>query len=85
MREALSFCRPEPLAAAFAQAGLTPIAVCEIVIPTRFGSFDDFWHPFLGQQGPAPTYLASLAPETQDRIRAILQARLPPNPDGTIS
>ncbi|NTU79021.1 MAG: class I SAM-dependent methyltransferase [Chloroflexales bacterium] len=78
-------CRPEPLVAAFAQAGLTSVAVRAIVIPTRFRSFDDLWQPFLGKQGPAPTYLASLGPEAQERIRASLQSRLPRAPDGSIA
>jgi hypothetical protein len=61
------------------------IATRAIDIPTVFRDFDDYWTPFLGKQGTAPTYLASLDAETRERIRALLQSRLTPAPDGTIA
>ena len=78
-------CQPEPLHAAFAAAGLTGVTVEPIVIPTVFTSFEDYWEPFLGRQGPAPSFLASLAPELQEQIRVTLAARLPAAPDGAIA
>jgi len=74
--ERFPLCQPEPLKAVFQDAGLTSIAVRSIAIPTVFRDFDDYWTPFLGKQGPAPTYVASLDGETRDRIREVLQARL---------
>ena len=50
-----------------------------------FRDFDDYWTPFLGKQGTAPAYLASLDAETRERIRARLRTRLAPAPDGTIA
>ena len=41
--------------------------------------------PFLGKQGAAPTYLASLNDETRDRIRDALKARLVANADASIA
>ena len=78
-------CRPEPLKALFRDAGLTAIAVRSIAIPTVFRDFDDYWTPFLGKQGTAPTYVASLDSATRDRIRAVLQARLVAAADGSIT
>lgn len=45
---------------------------------------NDYWIPFLGKQGAAPTYLASLSDEKRDSIRDALQARLPSSADGSI-
>jgi SAM-dependent methyltransferase len=78
-------CQPEPLEAVFQAAGLSAIAVRPIVVPTNFQNFDAYWAPFLGKQGPAPTYLASLGPETREKIRAALQARVPAAADGSIA
>jgi SAM-dependent methyltransferase len=85
--EALRFplCRPEPLAAVFEQAGLSSVTVRSIAVPTVFRDFDDYWAPFLGGQGPAPSYLASVGGETRDHIRALLQERLAPAADGSIA
>jgi SAM-dependent methyltransferase len=55
-------CRPEALAAAWTTAGLR--------------GFDDFWQPFLGGQGAAPAYLASLPVDHREAIRERLHARL---------
>jgi len=50
-----------------------------------FEDFDDYWLPFLGKQGIAPAYLASLPPAARDRIRDQLRARLTPSGDGPIA
>jgi SAM-dependent methyltransferase len=82
--ERFPLCQPEPLEALFRAVGLTAVAVRAIDIPTSFRDFDDYWLPFLGKQGAAPTYLASLDNEMRDRIRAILKTRLIPSGDGSI-
>jgi ubiquinone/menaquinone biosynthesis C-methylase UbiE len=78
-------CRPERLQQCFADAGLDELEVRAVVVPTTFRDFDDYWAPFLGGQGPAPTYLATLPPESRGHLRARLQATLPAQPDGTIA
>jgi SAM-dependent methyltransferase len=83
--ERFPLCQPEPLETLFRGAGLTSISVRPIDIPTVFRDFDDYWIPFLGKQGAAPTYLASLNDEMRDRIRDALKARLVANADGTIA
>lgn len=82
--ERFPLCRPEALAAAFADAGLTQVDVSEIELAMRFTDFDDYWKPFLGGQGPAPAHAVSLPEPVRDRLRNAIRARLPMQPDGTI-
>lgn len=77
-------CHPGPLAALLHDAGLRAVEVRQIDIPTHFRDFDDYWSPFLGGQGPAPTYAMSLAEEQRAVLRERLRARLPVAPDGSI-
>ena len=53
-------CRPEALESLFAGAGLAEVEVGFIDVPTPFTDFEDYWRPFLGGQGPAPSYAMSL-------------------------
>jgi SAM-dependent methyltransferase len=78
-------CRPEPLQELFAGSGLADVAVTPIDVPTRFADFDDYWRPFLGGQGPAPTYVMSLDDTARARLRERLRERLPSAGDGSIS
>lgn len=80
-----SLCTPEKLEQVFASAGLEPIAVSAIDIDTVFANFDDYWRPFLGGQGPAPTYTMSLDDKARARLRNHMQQRLPLQPDGSIA
>lgn len=83
--ERFPLCQPGPLSGLWQEAGLSEVTVSEIEIPTIFHDFSDYWAPFLGKQGAAPTYLASVDDRTREQIRATLQARLEPEPDGTIA
>jgi SAM-dependent methyltransferase len=87
MNEAERFplCQPQPLATLWQDLGLTAVRVRALDIPTVFQNFADYWTPFLGNQGAAPTYLASVDTQTQQRIRAMLEARLQPASDGTLA
>ena len=76
-------CRPEPLADLFASV-LDEVQVRDIEVPTAFRDFDDCWEPFLGAQGPAPAYVASLSEADRDRLRERLRATLPTAADGSI-
>jgi len=78
-------CRPEVLVDLFASAGLRGIEVTAIDITTPFASFEDYWQPFLGGQGPAPAYAMSLDESARARLRDRLCERLPIKADGSIS
>jgi SAM-dependent methyltransferase len=82
--ERFPLCQPKPLKTLFADAGLTSVGVHAIEIATVFRDFDDYWTPFLGKQGAAPTYLAALDSARRERIREVLRARLVSRADGTI-
>ena len=77
-------CRQAPLAQLFREAGLARVEVRSIDVPTVFRDFEDYWSPFLGGQGPAPSYLASLTAEHRQLLRERLQARLPTAEGGAI-
>jgi len=83
--ERFPLCQPAPLQLLFENAGLHTVAVRAIEIPTVFRDFEDYWIPFLGKQGAAPTYLATLDSAQRDQIRAMLRARLTPVVDGSIT
>lgn len=83
-RSRFPLCRPGPLRELFESAGLADVVVDPIDVPTPFRDFDDFWQPFLGGQGPAPSYCATLPQDRRDAIRRELRAVLPVEPDGTI-
>lgn len=77
-------CQPAALEALFTGASLRWIEVHAIEVPTRFRDFDDYWSPFLGGQGPAPTYAMSLSEKRRNALRERLRERLPVGPDGAI-
>src|SRR5215211_7866784 len=77
-------CNPEPLSRLFLSAGLEDVEVRAIEVPTYFRDFDDYWSPFLGGQGPAPSYAMSLSEERRAELRERIQAGLPVALDGAI-
>jgi SAM-dependent methyltransferase len=79
------FCTPEGLEGLFRAAGFADVRTREIVVPTVFASFDDYWKPFLGGQGVAPAYLRGLPAADQDALRDAVRDRLPIAADGSIS
>lgn len=77
-------CQPEPLKQLFDAARLNDIQVRAIDVPTHFRDFDDYWSPFLGGQGPAPSYAMSLDETHRTGLRDYLRAHLPMDKDGSI-
>ena len=75
---------PDPLRAAFTDAGLMDVLTDAIEIPTTFADFDDLWIPFTGGTGQAPTYLATLDPARRDALREALRGNVPIDADGAI-
>jgi ubiquinone/menaquinone biosynthesis C-methylase UbiE len=72
------------LAELFRASGLAHVATKAIELETNFAGFDDYWQPFLGRTGPAPSYLASLAPERREALKERLRLHLPTQSDGRI-
>jgi SAM-dependent methyltransferase len=78
-------CKPDALGRLFETAQLQNVEVRPIEVPTIFRDFDDYWTPFLGGQGPAPSYAMSLSEEHRAALRERIRASLPINSDGSIS
>lgn len=87
MDEGIRFplCRPKALVELFESAGLNGVEVMAIDIPTPFASFEDYWRPFLGGQGPAPAYAMSLSEAARARLRDRIRERIPVEADGSIA
>jgi len=77
-------CQPGPLARLFRDAGLGQAEVRAVDIPTGFRDFEDYWAPFLGGQGPAPSYAMSLSEERRAALRERIRAAIPIAADGSI-
>lgn len=77
-------CSAQGLRTLFADARLADVQVRAIDVTTRFRDFDDYWSPFLGGQGPAPTYAMSLDPLRRDALRERVRRALPVAADGSI-
>ncbi|WP_202880514.1 class I SAM-dependent methyltransferase [Kribbella amoyensis] len=78
------FTKPDPLETMFGEAGFAEVESREIVVPTVFRDFDDYWAPFLGGQGAAPAYVSTMTDDLRDEVRNALRARLPVESDGSI-
>lgn len=82
--ERFPICAPDRLEALMVGIGATEVASRSIDVTTRFTDFEDYWQPFLGGQGPAPTYVAGLSDQTREALRAEVRRRLPVALDGSI-
>jgi SAM-dependent methyltransferase len=77
-------CQPPALEGLFRDAHLRGVETAAIDVPTRFSDFDDYWNPFLGGQGPAPSYVGRLGHEQRVALREHIRATLPIAADGSI-
>jgi hypothetical protein len=78
-------CRRDTLTALFRGGGLDDVRCDPIEIPTVFASFEDYWRPFLGGTGPAPSYIASLDADRRATLARRLEETLRPGRDGTVA
>jgi hypothetical protein len=69
----------------FLDSGLHDVTVRAIEVTRVFSDFDDYWQPFLGGVGAAPSYVAKLNEPQRLALRQRLQATLPQSEDGTIT
>ncbi len=77
-------CRREILEALFGDSGLRHVRSDALEIRTQFASFSDYWEPFLGGTGPAPSYVASLSEDQRAELRKRLERRLVGQSGGNI-
>jgi SAM-dependent methyltransferase len=75
--------KPGELAAAWREAGLHDVVEVSIGIRMEFSSFEDYWAPYDGREGPAAEYVATLGPaERAKLVDAVRAAYLDGEPDG---
>jgi trans-aconitate methyltransferase len=77
-------CRPDILTQLFSSAGFSDVRCDALEITTEFRSFDDYWTPFLGATGPAPTFVSTLEPSNRAALRTRLESMLPSDAHGRI-
>jgi len=78
--------RHSELSSLWLAQGLLAVGERPLVIEQRFASFDDFWRPFLGGEGPAGGYVASLTDARREALRTRLRQRLfDGQPDGPMA
>jgi SAM-dependent methyltransferase len=78
-------CKPEALSELWQSAGLYEVETRAIDVPTSFQNFDDYWTPFLGGQGPAPGFVATLTESDRSALKNLIGSRVPINADGSIN
>jgi hypothetical protein len=78
-------CREGQLESLVRQAGLNEVEATPIEVKTVFKNFDDYWQPFLGNVGPAPSYTMSLNQKDRQSLEDKLRRSLPVEDDGSIS
>lgn len=78
-------CRREALEELFHRGGLGDVRCESVEIATPFSSFEDYWRPFLGGTGPAPTYVSSLDGRIRSALESKLAEILPRGANGTLS
>jgi hypothetical protein len=68
-RHRFPLCNLERLAALFRDTGLEQVRAEPLDLEVALADFHDYWGPFLGGTGPAPSYVASLDPLQRERLR----------------
>jgi ubiquinone/menaquinone biosynthesis C-methylase UbiE len=75
--------RPGELAKAWHTAGLTEVVEVTLCIRMEYASFEDYWAPYMGKEGPQAEYVASLSDTDRARLReAVRLAYIDGEPDG---
>jgi ubiquinone/menaquinone biosynthesis C-methylase UbiE len=66
--------RPGELATAWRKAGFIEVRDTMLTIRMEFASFDDYWQPYLGKDGPGPEYMATLDAAERQRLEQLVRA-----------
>lgn len=72
----MPLCHHSELSALWLSHGMLAVGERPLTIEQPFASFDDYWNPFLGGQGPAGAYVADLAAAARDALRDRLRRLL---------
>jgi SAM-dependent methyltransferase len=72
----MPLCTRGELSTLWRDAGLEAVEEQALTIPLEFSSFADYWAPFLGGQGPAGAYVASLSRGDRAALESRLRRRL---------
>ena len=75
--------RPGELANAWRAVGFADVVETTLVIRMEFASFEDYWAPYVGTDGPQAEYISTLNDSQQSRLRdAVKLAYVDGEPDG---
>lgn len=77
-------CNPASLRSLFQTAGADGVREGTISVPTVFTGFEDYWRPFLGGTGPAPSLVATFSARQREALVDDLKRRLPIQAGGSI-
>lgn len=78
-------CKEGQLESLVEKIGLKKVEAMPIEVKTKFKNFDDYWMPFLGNVGPAPSYVMILGEKARQNLKNKLRETLPVEEDGSIS
>jgi len=78
-------CQEGQLESLIQASGFKQVEATVIEVKTIFQDFDDYWQPFLGNVGPAPSYTMSLSQKDRQRLEDKLRKSLPIDQNGSIS
>ncbi|MBS4060324.1 MAG: class I SAM-dependent methyltransferase [Bacteroidetes bacterium] len=78
-------CQEGQLESLFHEVGLKQVEATAIEVKTVFRDFNDYWQPFLGNVGPAPSYTMSLDKTNRLKLEDKLRNSLPIDHNGSIS
>jgi SAM-dependent methyltransferase len=66
--------RPGELGSAWRAAGFTDVREAMLAIRMEFESFNDYWAPYVGKDGPGAEYVATLDAAQQERLCDLVRA-----------
>lgn len=78
-------CQEGQLESLVREVGLKQVETTAIEVKTVFQNFDDYWQPFLGNVGPAPTYTMGLNPINRQKLEDKLRNSLPIDDNGSLT
>jgi len=75
----MPYCRQGELSDLWVQGGFVDVDEMALDADVTFGTFEDYWAPFLAGIGPSGSYVAGLSADRQNMLRDRLSSELAPN------